>query len=54
MIRQRLRPQRVDLEAWRLDGTRLCVDLVLEHGLAHTERHNECENRCADIEMTPL
>ena len=52
VIRQRLRPQRVDLEHRCLDCAPLGVRLVLQHGLADAERDDKCSQGCADKKVT--
>jgi len=54
VIRQRLRPKRVDLERRRLDGAPLRIHRTLQYGLAYRKREDKRENSRADVEVTPV
>ena len=50
VVRQRLRPKRVDLETWRLNAP-LLGNSLLEHRLRDSEGDEQGEERRADEEI---
>src|SRR6266853_2054065 len=53
VIRQRLRPQRINLEHRRLDRAPLGIRFILQHELANTECDDKCSQSCADNKIAP-
>jgi hypothetical protein len=53
MVRQGLRPERIDFEHRRLDGAALCIDRSLKHHLSDAKNDDERERGCEGIPVAP-
>jgi hypothetical protein len=54
VIRQRLRPKRVDLERRRLDSAPLRIHPALQYRLPYRKREDKRENSRANVKVTPV